>query len=83
MKSLTKGRNILLVYIISIKSVRGGKVMRYTKRKNRKKDNKGITLIALIVTIIVILILAGASIAMMTGDNRHFDQSCASKNRYR
>ena len=43
--------------------------MRYTKRKNRKKDNKGITLIALIVTIIVILILAGASIAMMTGDN--------------
>ena len=68
-EELTKGRNILIFYIISIKNVRGGKVMRYTKRKNQNKDNKGITLIALIVTIIVILILAGASIAMMTGDN--------------
>ena len=43
--------------------------MRYTKRKNQNKDNKGITLIALVITIIVILILAGSSIAMMTGDN--------------
>ena len=49
---LTKGRNILLVYIISIKNVRGGKVMRNTKRKKQNKDNKGLTLIALIVTTI-------------------------------
>lgn len=33
------------------------------------KNNKGITLIALVVTIIVLLILAGVSIAMLTGDN--------------
>ena len=33
------------------------------------KTNKGITLIALVITIIVLLILAGVSIAMLTGDN--------------
>ena len=33
------------------------------------KNNKGITLIALVVTIIVLLILAGISIAMLTGQN--------------
>ena len=33
------------------------------------KKQKGITLIALVVTIIVLLILAGVSIATLTGDN--------------
>ena len=33
------------------------------------KSEKGITLIALVITIIVLLILAGISIAMLTGDN--------------
>lgn len=33
------------------------------------KNQKGITLIALVITIIVLLILAGVSIAMLTGDN--------------
>ena len=33
------------------------------------KDNKGITLIALVITIIVLLILAGITIAMLTGEN--------------
>lgn len=33
------------------------------------KDNKGITLIALVITIIVLLILAGITIAMLTGQN--------------
>ena len=33
------------------------------------KDQKGITLIALVITIIVLLILAGVSIAMLTGGN--------------
>ena len=33
------------------------------------KNNKGITLIALVITIIVLLILAGISIAMLTGEN--------------
>lgn len=33
------------------------------------KDQKGITLIALVITIIVLLILAGITIAMLTGPN--------------
>ena len=33
------------------------------------KERKGITLIALVITIIVLLILAGVSIAMLTGTN--------------
>ena len=33
------------------------------------KEQKGITLIALVITIIVLLILAGVSIAMLTGKN--------------
>ena len=34
-----------------------------------KYYSDGITLIALVVTIVVLLILAGTSIAMLTGDN--------------
>lgn len=33
------------------------------------KQEKGVTLVALVITIIVLLILAGVSIAMLTGDN--------------
>ena len=33
------------------------------------KEQKGITLIALVITIIVLLILAGVTIAMLTGEN--------------
>ena len=42
------------------------------KRKTEKKlrfNQKGITLIALVITIIVLLILAGVSIATLTGQN--------------
>ena len=39
------------------------------------KNNKGITLIALVVTIIVLLILAGVSIAMLTGQNGILNRS--------
>ena len=40
------------------------------KRRTKKFDrNKGITLIALVITIIVLLILAGVSIATLTGSN--------------
>ena len=38
-------------------------------KKLTKKSEKAITLIALVITIIVLLILAGVSIAMLTGDN--------------
>ena len=34
------------------------------------KTSNGITLIALVITIIVLLILAGVTIATLTGDNR-------------
>ena len=37
--------------------------------KLKEKSTKGITLIALVITIVILLILAGVSIAMLTGDN--------------
>ena len=43
------------------------------------KNNKGITLIALVITIIVLLILAGVSIAMLTGDNGILTQAGRAK----
>ena len=43
------------------------------------KNNKGITLIALVITIIVLLILAGVSIAMLTGNNGILTQANNSK----
>lgn len=45
----------------------------------KKTENKGITLIALVITIIVLLILAGVSIAMLTGENRAINTSTKSK----
>ena len=40
-------------------------------KKSRMMKESGITLIALIVSIVVILLLAGVTIATLTGDNRH------------
>ena len=39
------------------------------------KNQKGITLIALVITIIVLLILAGVTIAMLTGENGLLNKS--------
>ena len=50
-----------------------------TKTKEIKKSSKGITLIALVITIIVLLILAGVSIAMLTGDNGILTQAKEAK----
>ena len=54
------------------------------KEKNlmyiRKREN-GVTLIALAVTIIVMLILAGATIAMLTGENGIISQATKSRDR--
>ena len=46
---------------------------------NNLKNMKGITLIALVITIIVLLILAGVSIAMLTGQNGILTQAQNSK----
>ena len=43
------------------------------------KNQKGVTLIALVITIIVLLILAGVSIAMLTGDNGILTQAKSAK----
>ena len=43
------------------------------------KNQKGITLIALVITIIVLLILAGVSIAMLTGENGLLTQATSAK----
>ena len=46
------------------------KLKNFDKEKQmRRKEEKGITLIALVITIIVLLILAGVSIATLTGEN--------------
>ena len=46
---------------------------------NKKETQKGITLMALVITIIVLLILAGVSIAMLTGQNGILTQAQNSK----
>ena len=48
---------------------------------NKKEAQKGITLIALVITIIVLLILAGVSIAMLTGQNGILTQAQGAKNK--
>ena len=50
-----------------------------TKKKINIKNKKGITLIALVITIIVLLILAGVSIAMLTGQNGILTQAINAK----
>ena len=44
------------------------------------RKNQGITLIALVITIVVLLILAGVSIAMLTGENGILKQAQTAKN---
>ncbi len=46
---------------------------------NKKIKNSGITLIALVITIIVLLILAGVSIATLTGNNGLLNKTSESK----
>ena len=53
--------------------------MKRNKRRLKRKE-QGITLIALVITIIVLLILAGVSIAMLTGDNGILTQAQRAKN---
>ena len=43
--------------------------------KKISMNEKGITLIALVITIVVLLILAGVTIATLTGDNRNYNKS--------
>ena len=47
--------------------------------KTKKRKERGITLIALVITIIVLLILAGVSIAMLTGENGILTQATNAK----
>ena len=48
--------------------------------KGKSRQSKGITLIALVITIIVLLILAGVSIATLTGENGILTQANEAKN---
>ena len=48
-------------------------------KKLLKRKELGITLIALVITIIVLLILAGVSIAMLTGENGILTQAQRAK----
>ena len=49
------------------------------KRNKSIKQSKGITLIALVITIIVLLILAGVTVAILTGDNGLISKSGEAK----
>ena len=49
------------------------------KTKELKRRQTGITLIALVITIIVLLILAGVSIATLTGNNGILTQANQAK----
>ncbi len=51
------------------------------RNKKMKRKERGITLIALVITIIVLLILAGVSIAMLTGENGIITQAQNAKNK--
>ena len=44
-------------------------------KEELKCNKKGITLISLVVTIVVLLILAGVTIAVLTGENRAIKSS--------
>ena len=48
-------------------------------KKEQQAKERGITLIALVITIIILLILAGISIAMVTGDNGILTQAARAK----
>lgn len=55
-----------------------GNTIKIEKEKINKKGfkkNSAITLIALVITIIVLLILAGVTIATLTGDNRFINKN--------
>ena len=64
--------NDLKIYKIII--MKGRNMFEFIRKKN------GITLIALVITIIVLLILAGVSIAMLTGENGILTQAQKAKN---
>ncbi len=46
-----------------------------------EKNEKGITLIALVITIIILLILAGITIATLTGENGILSKASTAKGR--
>lgn len=58
------------------------KVNEKNKVNKKLQSNLGITLIALVISIIVLLILAGVSIATLTGDNGILTQATKAKNTY-
>lgn len=55
------------------------KISKKQKARGNLKKAKGITLIALVITIIVLLILAGVSIAVLTGENGVLTQADKAK----
>ena len=53
--------------------------MKIKNRTTSKNNNSGITLIALVITIIVLLILAGVTIASLTGENGLLERASRAK----
>ena len=57
--------------------------MLINNRENRKEKNKGITIVALVVTIIVLLILAGVTLATLSGENGILTKAKTAKEKYK
>ncbi|MCI8273654.1 MAG: potassium-transporting ATPase subunit KdpA, partial [Clostridia bacterium] len=55
-------------------------IKKVNEKMKKVAEKRGITLIALVVTLIVLLILAGTSIAMLTGENGIINQAQNAKN---
>ena len=65
--------------MLTKRSIRERRIYKMKQKELKKLSDKGITLIALVITIIVLLILAGVSIAMLTGDNGILTQAQKAK----
>ncbi|MCI8272567.1 MAG: hypothetical protein HFJ55_00600, partial [Clostridia bacterium] len=55
-------------------------IKKVNEKMEKVAEKRGITLIALVVTLIVLLILAGTSIAMLTGENGIISQAQNARN---
>lgn len=73
--------NINRIVFLKMLIIKQKKEVEKMEQKRMQKNSKGITLIALVITIIVLLILAGVTIATLTGDNGILTQAGNAKDK--
>ena len=72
---LDKKNMILMLEKVVKNSIAENQISRSKLSKKKSLQEQGITLIALVVTIVIMLILAGVTIAAVTGDNGLFSKA--------